>query len=203
MTQRQSSSAVRVLPGAPIRADLLVLEVDSDQVRSPVVRIFVRTKNGLGGSGGLERAACWVAQPCNGRRQALQWTADQVYLSDSAELFDLPLDAHALLGPAAGDHSALLIDCAKLAEACHEHPDQQHQARADPLGRRTLFRPPRRRQVTAHRSPGRRLDSRKHDVGRGRRHLGDSFDTQHGKAPENEDRGVERVCASVGFGAKK
>ncbi len=144
MTQLQSSSSVRVPSGAPIRVDLLMLEADSQPARSPTVRIFVGTQMGhvraervlswsirqqrssdrnyaihwirpFGGSGELERAAFWVPQLCSGRGRALYCTVDQVYLSDPAELFDLPLDGHALLGPASGDSSALLIDCAKLA----------------------------------------------------------------------------------------
>lgn len=76
---------------------------------------WIRPSLRLAGSDELERAAFWVPQLCEGRGRALYCTVDQVYLADPAELFDFPLGGYGLLGPAAGDGSALLIDCEKLS----------------------------------------------------------------------------------------
>jgi mitochondrial fission protein ELM1 len=48
--------------------------------------------------------------------RAIYNDADQVYLADPAELFDLDLDDHGYLAIASDDTSVMLIDCARMAD---------------------------------------------------------------------------------------
>jgi mitochondrial fission protein ELM1 len=146
MAQPQPSSFGHFRPGSSIGVDVSVFPAAWAPTRSSAVRIFVGTQadqaraervlawsirqlrsehrnyeihwiRSGGGTDELERAAFWVPQLCNGGGRALFCTVDQVFLSDPAELFDLPLGEYGFLGPATGDVSALLIDCEKLASA--------------------------------------------------------------------------------------